>query len=290
MKGESLKIILIILCGWTCFSFADASTKYLSENYDSAFIISLGALFSTTPLCAWILYDKGWKGFYSPHWKWLVVRALCVGTTATGLVNAVSYIPLADLYGITFSAPFITLFLAYFILKEHVGWHRWFAVSIGFAGVLVLVGPQFEILNIGIIYAILGTVSIALGTIVIRKIGVSVYFPLFILYSYLGMIVVNLPFAITTLHVPPLSDLMIFVPNALCVLGGMIAITYGFAHAKQTAGVAPFVYVQVIWGTILGYFFFNNIPTMTTLAGLSLIISAGLYMIYRENQLRKLHA
>lgn len=289
LKGESLKIILIIMLGWSGFSFADATSKYLSQNFDPALILTFSGLFSGGLIILYILIDKGWKGFLSPNWKWLIARGACIAITATGVVNAVSLIPLADLYGITFSAPFITVFLAFTLLKEQVGWHRWLAVVVGFAGVFILAGPQFNHLNIGIVYAIIATFSIAAGVIVIRKIGKDEYLPLFILYPYMGILVVNAPMALPTFELPPFPVIWWFILNSLFVLAGQLFVTYATAHAKATASIAPFVYVQVIWGVIFGYVLFNDIPTITTILGLVLIVGAGIYMIYRERQLSKIN-
>lgn len=290
LKGESLKIILIILLGWSCFSFADTTTKYLSENVEGfhpASLLTFGGLVSSTLIIIWILWDRGWKGFLSPNWKWLIVRGVCIGATATGVVNAVALIPLADLYGITFSAPFLSVLLAYTFLKEHVGWHRWLAVIIGFVGVFILAGPQFNTLNIGLIYAAIAALSIAFGTIAIRKVGKNEYLPLFILYPYIGVLAANAPLTVGNFYLPPFPDLWGYILNTLFVLGAQLLVTHAISHAKATASVAPFVYVQVIWGVVFGYFLFDDIPTAATITGLALIIGAGLYMIYRERQLSK---
>ena len=287
LKGESLKIIFIILLGWTGFALADATTKHLSGEYNPAFILTFGGLFSGSVLITWIFAKRGWRGFLSPNWKWLLARGACIAVTATGVVNAVALMPLADLYGITFSAPFMTVILAVLFLREDVGFHRWFSVILGFIGVIILLGPQFDEVNKGIIFAVVATLSIAVGTIVIRKIGKDEYLPLFILYPYAGILAVNIPLVMP--HIEPITmhDMGYFIANAIFVLIGQLTITYGIANAKTTASVAPFVYIQVVWGVILGYFFFNDIPTWTTTIGLTLVVIAGFYMITRERQLNR---
>jgi drug/metabolite transporter (DMT)-like permease len=223
----------------------------------------------------------------SPNWKWLIARAVCIGIVSTSVVNAFKHAPIADVYGLTFSAPFIAVCMAYFLLRESVGWHRWLAVIVGFIGVIILVGPQYNSLSIGIMFAALAAIAIATGTIVIRKIGNAEYLPLFILYPFIGMAVINIPLSFQEFHIPEAEFLWKFIFNTMFVLGGVLFTTFGIANAKSTASVAPFVYVQLIWGVIFGYFIFNDIPTLPTIAGLSLIVSAGLFMIYREQQLRK---
>lgn len=287
LSGEKLKIILIILLGWSCFSFADMTSKFLTQTYSPSFIIAFNALMVIPGLCTWIITLKGWKGFLSPNWKWLIARAICIGIVSTSVVNAFKHAPIADVYGLTFSAPFIAVCMAYFLLKESVGWHRWLAVITGFLGVIVLVGPQYDTLSVGVMFAAIAAIAIATGTIVIRKIGNAEYLPLFILYPFVGMAVINIPLSYQEFHIPESTYLWNFVFNTLCVFGGVMFTTFGIAHAKSTASVAPFVYVQLIWGVIFGYFIFNDIPTLPTIAGLSLIVGAGLFMIYREKQLSK---
>ena len=134
LKGESLKIILISILGSSAFIFADTVTKYLSEeieNFSAPLYLTITSIMSCILLFCWILYDKGWKGFLSAQWKWLVAQGICVGLIATLSVNAVALIPLTDLYSITFAAPFVAVSLAYILLKEEVGWHRWFCISLG---------------------------------------------------------------------------------------------------------------------------------------------------------------
>ncbi len=287
LKGESLKIIAILILGWILFSFADASSKNLTQSYSAAYIVSITAMLNLFLVSLWILFKKGINGFKSKKWKWLVSRALLTGVISYCAVKALALIPIADVYGISFAAPFLTVILAVILLKEHVLWHRWLAVIVGFIGVVVLVGPQFETLNIGILYAIIATCCIAGSTIVIRIIGKEEYVPLLILYSFIGMVAVNLPITFNNMALPPTEDIGFFLLNSLLLLTGIICTTYGLSQAKSTASVAPFIYIQVVSGIILGYIFFGDIPTYATIAGLSIIVSAGLYMIYREQQLNK---
>ena len=287
LRGESLKIILIILLGWSCFTFGDTIAKHLTQNHSPALILTLGSVITVFSIILWILYDRGWRGFLSPNWKWLVARGITVAILATSVVNAFSLAPMADVYGITFSAPFIAVVMAYLILKEQVGWHRWLSVIVGFIGVFILLGPQFNDFNKGIMFAIIAAIATAVGTIIIRKIGNKEYLPLFILYPYIGIILVNAPMIDINISVSELPNLSTFLAYIIFILVAQLCITYGTAHAKSTASVAPFVYVQLIWGVIFGYFIFNDIPTLPTIAGLSLIVGAGLFMIYREQKLNK---
>ena len=286
-QGESLSIILIILFGWTCFACADATSKHLTQSYNPSFIITVGALWNSALTIGWILYRRGIAGFKSKNYKLLAARALSIGLVSFTIVNAFALIPIADVYGVTFASPFVTVALAAYLLKEDVGLHRWLAISIGFIGVIILVGPQFQTINIGLVYAIAACFALGISTIFLRIIGKSEYMPLLFLCSFVGMIVVNFPLSLPHFVMPPFKDAAIIFANAAFVYGGVLGTAWGYAHAKNTAAVAPFIYTQVIWGVLFGYMFFDNIPTLTTFIGLFIVVSAGMYMIWRERQLRK---
>ncbi|MEM9470075.1 MAG: EamA/RhaT family transporter, partial [Pseudomonadota bacterium] len=77
-----------------------------------------------------------------------------------------------------------------------------------------------------------------------------------------------------------------FALQAIGVTGGQILVSYATATAKETAAIAPFLYIQMVWGILFGYLVFNDPLGLANMLGIPLIIDAGLYMIYRERQLK----
>jgi len=287
LKGESLKIIAIILLGWTAFAFADAFTKHLSISYNPSLIATVGSAVNVLILSIVIMKRNGLQGFKWHNPKLCALRLICSGFISYGIVQALSKIPIADMYGITFSSPFIGVIMAYLLLKEQVGWHRWLAVIIGFFGVLIVVGPQFDNINNGLLFAAFATLFMGVNNTIIRKIGQQENTLNLSMLAFMGMSLVNLYFSWDDLNAIDIKSVLLFSSNGFLVLGGVCLTTFGIAHAKSAASIAPFLYVQAIWGVIFGYIFFKNVPTVTTFIGLTTVIGAGLYMIYRENQLRK---
>ncbi len=285
IKGEKLSIIFLFLLGGAIFSIADALTKYMTVSYDPSFIIALGAGLNSIAICVWILFKKGWRGFLSPNWKWLNARAIMTGIMATCAAYSLKYIPLNDLYGVIFAAPFMILILSGLFLKEKIGRHRWAAVIIGFIGVIILLGPQFKDFSIGYIFAVGTMIAIAMSTIITRKVGDKEYLPLFVLYPGIGILIVNLPIAIPNMVIPPVHDWWLFASQSTVVCVAQFLTTYAISRANYTASLSPFMYAQAIWGILLGVLFFADIPSSMSIIGTIIIISAGLYMIYRERQL-----
>ncbi len=286
IQGESLKVIAIIMIGWTFFSCADVSLKYLSASYNPSYVAALGSMVNIAILSGIIMYRKGLSGFKWHNPKLCLLRLISSGFISYGIVQALSKIPIADVYGITFTSPFIGVIMAYLLLKEHVGWHRWLCVVIGFVGVTVLVGPQFDRINDGIFFAIFATFCMGINNTIIRKIGKQEYTPNLTLLAFIGMFTFNLYFARHDIVPLEIKELSFFVTNGLLVLIGVFLTTYSIGKAQSAASIAPFLYIQAIWGVVFGYIFFKDIPTLATMAGLMIVVSAGLYMIYRERKIK----
>ena len=285
MSQDTLRLIFLNILGWSFYAWADTTAKYLSSTYSVSQMLMIGSGVAAIILGSWILIEKGWRGFLSPKLKWHLLRALGVAGISYCVVNSFTRIPLADFYGVAFTSPFLVLIFACFFLKEYVGWQRWVAVVFGFAGVLILAGPEFMDLNVGYVFAAISVVLVATTAIIIRKIGKNEYLPLYAFYPPLFITTLNAPMALSDFVVPVGFDYGIFLFYGFLIIGGLLATTYTIAHVKEMAIVAPFHYTQIIWGVLFGYFLFGDTPTLRTYIGLVLIISAGLYMIYREYRL-----
>lgn len=287
MSQDTLRLIILNILGWSCYAFADTLGKYLSSSYSVSQILLIASSIAGSVLISWIYLKQGWKGFTSPKLKYHLIRAAGVAGVSFCVMNAFSRIPLADFYGVTFSAPFLILIFLALVLKEPVGWHRWVAVGVGFLGVLILAGPEFKTLNVGYLYAAAATGLITFTSIIIRKIGKDEYLPLYGVYPPIFIALFNAPMALADfVPVAPFHVLLFGLYGAI-ILGGLLMTTYSIAKIHEMAIVAPFQYAQIVWGIIFGFFIFGDVPVATTYIGLILIVGAGLYTIYREHQNHK---
>lgn len=283
--SQNMNAILIVCLGWLFFSLADTNSKFLVQYYPVNLVLfingSLGALFCG----AWLLIRDGWKGFHSEKWKWHILRGICVTGTAYTVVHSLYYLPLSDFYGISFLSPFIIAVLSHLLLKEAIGWHRMVAILIGFAGVLVLAQPQFETNNVGLVWALMVPIFVSLNALIVRKIGPNESMALFAFVPFLSLALFILIIGHGDFSIPAAEHAIWFILSPLLVTGGLIGFALGFAKATESSAVVPFGYTQIFWGTLLGYLVFGDIPAPATIAGLTLIIGAGLYVLYREHQI-----
>jgi drug/metabolite transporter (DMT)-like permease len=246
LKGESLRIIAIIILGWSSYTFIDTAVKHLATHYNIWSIINIGSFGAMIILGNWIFWGYGIKGFLSKKMGLHLSRGVIGAGINMSVIHALALVPLADFYGITFAAPFLILVLAYFLLKEHVGWHRWLTVIIGFIGVFILAGPQFLEFNIGYIYTAMVMFGVSASAIILRKIGKGDPLPLYGFYPVFFVFIISSFMTPELLIVPALKDSWIFAIQILGLIGGQMCVSYATAHAKSSAAVAPFVYIQIV--------------------------------------------
>ncbi|MSO68406.1 MAG: DMT family transporter [Pseudolabrys sp.] len=209
--------------------------------------------------------------------------------------SALTRLPLADATAISFASPLITVALAAVILKERVRVYRWTAVLVGFAGVIVMLIPHFDVnhyvaagaataATIGSILALVSAFCNAGTVIQTRRLTQSETTSSIVFYFSLVTAIagaLTLPFA---WHTPSGSELAALI--SLGVLGGIahIFLTESYRHATASV-VAPFDYSAMLWALLLGYFVFGELPSALVYLGGAIVAGAGLFVIWRERQL-----
>jgi len=218
---------------------------------------------------------------------------LSVGGMFTNF-SALTRLPLADATAISFASPLITVALAAIILKERVRIYRWSAVLIGFAGVIVMLVPHFDIgayagaggtaAAVGSIFAITSALCNAGTVIQTRRLTQSETTSSIVFYFSLVCAIagaLTLPFA---WHSPTASELAALI--SLGILGGFahILLTESYRYAAASV-VAPFDYTSMLWALMLGYWLFGELPDTLVYLGAAIVAGAGLFVIWRERQL-----
>ena len=201
----------------------------------------------------------------------------------TGLFFGLTYLPLAEATAIGFTGPLFITALSAPLLGEKVGWHRWLAVIIGLAGVLVIVRPGGAVWHWSAITTLIGAISFAVFQILTRKISGHERPQTTLLYtSFAGAMWVSLlvPFFWVK---PTLIHATMFLLTGAMGAGAHFCMIRAFSYA-QASLLAPFNYSKLIWMIILGYVVFGDVPGPDTLIGSFIIVMAGLYVLYREGR------
>lgn len=212
-----------------------------------------------------------------------IVRGLLLAVSTIFMFGAISFVPLADAYTITFIAPLLVTVFSIPLLGERVGWRRWTAVFAGFLGVLIVIRPGFGMAHWALALPLVTAVGFALYQILTRKVsgtpGETAFAMLFHL-AWVGTAILTavVPFFWQT--IAPLDWLPMAAMGALGGLGHLILIrALTIAPASL---LAPFAYTQIAWALLLGYLVFGDLPDVWMLLGGAVIIASGLYVFYRE--------
>ena len=216
-----------------------------------------------------------------------------IGTTAMGLGFAsLGYLPLPEVTAIGFTAPLLTVVFAAMFLGESVRAFRLTAVFIGLLGVMIVLWPRLTIVGgapddaamLGILLVLGSAVFRALAQIHIRKLVQSEETSAIVFYFSItatGLALLTLPFGWV---IPTGRELWLLVGAGLLVGVAQILLTSSYRFAPASV-VAPFDYAAMLFAIVIGYVWFDEVPTGMMLAGSSVIILAGVLIIWRERQL-----
>jgi len=271
----------------TSFGFMAAAIKLAAEHNvalpEQAFY---RFAFGLPPLLVWILLTRNYGAWRTQRPLAHLARGALGLSTMVCAFAALAYLPLAEAATIGFAAPLFSVILSALILGEPVGRHRWSAVALGLAGVLIVMQPWNggHLPPIGLGLALLAALGTAAVTITIRQIGRTEATPTIVLWFTCFSILV------TGLTMPVYGQGHDAATWAILAgLGfaggvGQLFLTSALRFAP-VAVVVPFDYVQLIWAVLLGWALWSTHPAPSTWAGAAVIVASGLYTIYREHKL-----
>jgi drug/metabolite transporter (DMT)-like permease len=215
-----------------------------------------------------------------------ILRGLLVAVSTIFMFTAISFVPLADAYTITFIAPLLITVFSIPLLGERVGWRRWSAVVAGFVGVLIVIRPGLGAAHWALALQLVTALGFALYQILTRKVaGAPGETSLAMLFyvAAVGAAIMTATVPFFWQRVAPLDWLPMAAMGALGGLGHLILIrALTIAPASL---LAPFLYTQIAWALVLGYLVFGDVPDVWMLTGGAVIVASGLYVFYREGVL-----
>lgn len=243
------------------------------------FFRNLGAL---PVLAAVIAQSGGLSSLHTRHPLRHLMRST-IGLIAMALVfSSMTLLPLADATALMFAAPlFITTFSVP-LLGERVGMHRWTAVLIGFAGVAVMAQPTGEISTLGLVVALGGAFFQAMAMITVRYLNRTESPAAIIGYFTVFILVLSAIACVFMGWRPPSgADLAMLLALGLC--GGTAQYFLTLSYRKAPAAlIGLFNYSSILWATLFGFVFFDDVPALPVVGGAAVVIASGSYITYRE--------
>ena len=278
--------VVVALLGMLLFALNDVMGKWLVATYSVGQVVmlrSIAALIVLAPFVWWL----GWRPLFQVEKPRMQVARAVISTTETMFFYAaVFYLPLADVMTYWLAAPIYIAALSPLMLGEHVGWRRWSAIAVGFLGVVIALQPSAAMFQSpAAAVSIIGTCFFAFLLISGRSLRNTPDTVLVFWQNVVGALGGGL-LAMFDWVTPDLRDLV------LLGLLGVVAMT---AHAMinralkltDASVVAPLQYTLLFWAIVFGFLFFGDIPSVPMMIGAVLIVASGLFIFFRETQLKK---
>jgi drug/metabolite transporter (DMT)-like permease len=280
---------LYALAGFCTLSIGDAIIKGMAGAWPAPAMAATRYVAGTALLAVLLGRAEGLGALRLPRDSLQWLRGVAISVSAVGMFLAVWIMPLAEATTIVFTQPIITAVLAMLVLGERARLSTWVATLVAFAGVYLVLRPNFETAGWGVLLPVVSAAGMAVTIIVNRKVtGRASVLALQYYMSVTAMLFLIVASAAAhltraeafTLHWPHWSVV------ARCVFIGMTATLAQWlifmGTVKAGAGtVAPMTYGQLLMAVALGLIFFGDQPDATALGGAAVIIAAGLFLWWR---------
>jgi drug/metabolite transporter (DMT)-like permease len=220
----------------------------------------------------------------------ILLRALFLILSTFSFVSGIAVMPIADALAIAFVEPFILLILGSLIFGDQVGPRRVIACAVGFGGALLVIQPSLAVFGMVALWPLGTAFFFAFYMLVTRAVSAYMH-PVAMQFhtSWTGLLMC-LPVMVLASGsgIGPLDPVWPEGPNWLWLVGvgfwaavSHMAMTYALKYAPS-ATLAPLHYSEIVVAVALGYLIFGDFPNAMTWAGIGIIVSSGLYIIYRE--------
>jgi drug/metabolite transporter (DMT)-like permease len=279
---SQLRAIALMVLAVSAFSVMDGIGKVLSADHDALQIVWARYVFAL-PVVLLVADPRRLRGMRRGPMRLQLARGVLPVIAGLSIVLSLRTVPLADATAISFAAPLLVTALSIPLLGETVGWHRWAAVVVGFAGVVVIARPGAGAFQWAALLPLGTAFAFAIYQILTKQLTATADPRATFVFT------MGIGFAIVTVAQPFVWQPPSAQAWGLMAISGLL---YGGSHyaiirsfeGAQASTLAPFIYAQIIGAVIFGYAVFGDIPDALTLIGTAIIVASGLYVVHRERR------
>ena len=286
---ENIRGAAFMVLAMFCFAVEDALIKNLASDIPPGQILAFicaGGLACFLPLFV-VRGMPLWQPEYL-HPK-VILRSLSEVVGSCMFVTALALIPLTTASAVIQATPLVVAMGAGLFLGQAIGWRRWIAISVGFVGVMIIIRPGLEGFQPATLFAVGGMLGLASRDLLTRSMNVKLNGMQLGTHAY----VLLLPAGLILTYVQGQSFVM---PNAdewllllaAAIVGMFAYLTIITATRTGNAGIiSSFRYSRMVFALVIGFVFFAETPDAATLTGAAIIITSGIYTLWREARLHR---
>lgn len=278
--------IALMLAAMAILPFIDVIAKKLGQaGMPILIVVWARALFGGLMTLPFALRAEGARAF-RPAQPWHHLARACLLFGATFLFfEALKHLPIADALAIFFVNPLVIVILSALVLRERVGPRRWAAVAVGFVGTLIIIRPGLVEVNPGTIYALGAGVALGSYFVMTRQIaGAADAMVLTFQTSAIGAVLMTLALPFLWQSPTPVQWVMLAGLGVIATLGHVL-ITRAYEHAEASL-LAPLAFSEIIMATVVGWWFFSDLPDRWTVLGVAILIASAIYISIRERRVK----
>jgi len=300
MKNNNPKGIIFILLAMLFFSVQDSIMKYI-YNFASLYEVYLiRTLVSFTIILLFLKIIKKPIIFKTQYPLLTFCRVILFFFGFSSFYISLTVLPLITATALFFVTPFLITIFAKFFLKEQIGPRRWLAVIVGFLGVYIILNPDFSNFNYMSLTPILCAFCYSLSMIIIKLTSEkdSVYTQTFTFYFgaiFFSVIIYFIAgdgqyntidnavsqYILREWFTNLETSLILMIVTGFTASFAFLFIFTAYRIASP-AVVSPYEYSILVWSSLSGWYFFNEIPDLKTIIGILLIVCGGIYIFIRE--------
>jgi drug/metabolite transporter (DMT)-like permease len=276
-----IRIFITACLAITCFSLMNAFIKIVTVEQTVPQAMFFRNFIGLIPVLLLIMHRGDWGLVKTKRPFGHLLRGLLGMTSMVCFFWSFALLPLTDATAIHFAAPLIVTILSVILLKETVGLHRWTAVLLGLGAVLFMIGPVGNANIMGAAVAAAAAITSAFTMMAVRRLGSTESSLTIVLYF---TVIATILSGIAMMFAwEPISFENLLWLSAIGIVGGIgqIFLTYSYANAPASY-VSPFSYLGIIFAAGFDLAIWGIIPSWQIVLGSFVVISSGLYIVYRE--------
>jgi drug/metabolite transporter (DMT)-like permease len=279
-KPEVIGIFFAIFA-YLAFSLLDTIQKTLIIYYSVFQILFIKYFFTFFLSVIESKRKKNFKFYLTSNWKLQLLRSLLSILESGCFILAFRYLSLADAHSIGALTPIVVVVLSYIFLREKISPRIWFAVFIGFIGVLIVMRPGLTVFDPASLIPLAAAFFLGLYQIVTRKVSAVDKNETSLFYA--GIVGMFLMGFISFFYWKPISVdfILMFLGVGVLYSSGVYFQIVALSKARASI-VQPFHYTLIFWSIIFGFLFYKDIPDLFTITGAVVIIISGVYIFIKK--------
>ncbi len=280
--NDLMAIGTILLC-YFIFSVADASIKYVSPHFETVVILFWDAFFSVVCMGIYVSFKGGVKTLKTNKLKYHVFKSIVGIAIGLVVIYALRNTTLSEYYLMVFTTPIWVVLFARLMMKEKLTPFRTAVILSGFGVILYVFMPQGRlVIDMGMLAALLVALLAGFIMIFVRQYLKGEPPALLGGFNALAIVLILAVVAIPKTTSEILWAMPYLALVGICIFSSNILLAKAFHMVSLSAILAPFHYSQMIYGVLMGYFLFAEIPTSRTIIGSLALVFIGLALFWYD--------